>query len=131
MCTVRPVVVPLTAPMALPTAQPGWFGPAPPSHPGQWVSFVDVTTGELFNVHNQVRFLEGTLSARHDLRGPSGGFDVSVQDLEVSGAEGGTDTPTARVHSPSKERPRPRFTDGADFDVYHAEGPEASHLDRD
>ena len=96
--------------------------------PGQWVSFVDVTTGELFNVHNQVRFLEGTLSARHDLRGPSGDYDVSpVQDLEVSGAEGSTDyTDGSGAFSVEGTTATARFTDGADFDIYNSAGGEAS-----
>ncbi|HCH64353.1 MAG TPA: hypothetical protein DFR83_16225 [Deltaproteobacteria bacterium] len=96
--------------------------------PGQWVSFVDVVSGALFNVHNQVRFLEGTLSARHDLRGPSGDFDVSpVQDLEVSGSEGGTDfTDGTGAFSVSGSSATARFTDGADFDIYNEDGPEAS-----
>ncbi len=96
--------------------------------PGQWVSFVDVTTGELFNVHNQVRFLDGTLSARHDLRGPSGDYDVSpVQDLEVSGSGSGTDfTDSTGAFSVDGSSATARFTDGADFDIYNENGAEAA-----
>ena len=34
---------------------------------GQWVSFVDASTGELLNVYNEVRFLSGTIDAEHGL----------------------------------------------------------------
>ena len=38
------------------------------SPPGKWVSFVDAETGELLNVHNQVRFINGEVAALHHER---------------------------------------------------------------
>jgi len=35
---------------------------------GRWVSFIDVKTGELVNVHNEIRFVSGSVNAVHDLR---------------------------------------------------------------
>lgn len=35
---------------------------------GIWVAFVDVETGNVWNIHNEVRFLDGTLYAEHDER---------------------------------------------------------------
>ena len=39
---------------------------------GEWVSFVDAQTGEILNVHNEVRFLTGEVHAEHDVRTPNG-----------------------------------------------------------
>jgi MYXO-CTERM domain-containing protein len=39
---------------------------------GVWVSFVDAQTGDLLNVHNEVRFATGTLFATHDTRTVNG-----------------------------------------------------------
>ncbi|MCA9495288.1 MAG: hypothetical protein KC621_35410, partial [Myxococcales bacterium] len=36
--------------------------------PGLWVTFVDAQTGELLSVHNEVRFLDGTLTGLHHER---------------------------------------------------------------
>ena len=44
---------------------------------GDWVSFVDAHTGELLNVHNEVRFLTGEVHAEHDVRTPNGEMMVS------------------------------------------------------
>jgi MYXO-CTERM domain-containing protein len=96
--------------------------------PGEWVSFVDVTTGALFNVHNQVRYLTGNLSAEHDLRAPNGEYDISaVQDLEISGASGSSDfTDASGAFTVDGDTATARLTDGADFDVYNNDGPEAA-----
>ncbi len=60
---------------------------------GHWVSFVDAETGELLNVHNEVRFFSGELSARHDDRLGNGGTTVS--DLPYAQiSTGGTTTYT-------------------------------------
>ena len=57
--------------------------------PGHWVSFVDAHTGALLNVHNQVRYLSGTVSARHDTRTVDGDFSISpVVNLGVDGDNG-------------------------------------------
>jgi MYXO-CTERM domain-containing protein len=66
------------------------------SPPGIWVSFVDAGTGELLNVHNEVRFIAGTLQGRHHERHPAsalvdsplpfaivdGQFDSDVTDID-------------------------------------------------
>ncbi|MDP2314058.1 MAG: M36 family metallopeptidase [Pseudomonadota bacterium] len=44
---------------------------------GKWVSHVDARTGELLNVYNEVRFLDGTLLAMHDTRTVDGSFSTS------------------------------------------------------
>lgn len=55
--------------------------------PGHWVSFVDANTGELLNVHNQVRYLNGAVYAIHDTRTVDGDTSVSpLVKLEVDGA---------------------------------------------
>ncbi len=38
------------------------------SPPGLWVSFIDGVTGELLNVHNEVRFITGSVEALHHER---------------------------------------------------------------
>ncbi|MFZ5476574.1 MAG: M36 family metallopeptidase [Myxococcota bacterium] len=59
------------------------------SPPGIWVSFVDAVTGELVNVHNEVRFLAGTLSGRHDTRTVDGSMSVSPIPLaSLTGSDG-------------------------------------------
>ena len=44
---------------------------------GIWVSFVDAETGELVNVHNEVRYFDAQLLAEHDTRTVNGDFSVS------------------------------------------------------
>ncbi len=57
--------------------------------PGQWVSFVDAHTGELLNVHNQVRYASGTVYGRHDRRTVDGDMAVSpLPWLTVTGSDG-------------------------------------------
>ncbi len=95
--------------------------------PGKWVSFVDVETGELFNVYNQVRYLSGTLSAEHDLRAPNGDLDITpLVDLEVSGSGGSSDfTDASGAFEVTGGTATAQLTDGADFDVYNEAGREA------
>jgi hypothetical protein len=63
---------------------------------GIWVSYVDAHSGDLINVHNEVRYVSGTISAEHDTRNPESGFSTSVLTyLNVesdSGDRGQTDT---------------------------------------
>ena len=57
--------------------------------PGHWVSFVDAQTGALLNVHNQVRYLEGTVLGRHDTRTVDGDFSTSpMVRLDIDGDNG-------------------------------------------
>ena len=44
---------------------------------GHWVSYVDAHSGELLNVHNEVRFASGVVSAEHDVRTVNGEFAIS------------------------------------------------------
>ena len=44
---------------------------------GHWVAFVDAHTGDLLNVYNEVRFLEGTVHATHDKRTLDGDMIMS------------------------------------------------------
>ena len=97
------------------------------THPGIWVSFVDVLNGELFNVHNQVRYLSGTLEAEHDTRAPDGNTTISpVVDLEVIGDDGSSDvTDATGAFSITGSVASAMVTDGIDFDVYNSDGDEA------
>ncbi len=59
---------------------------------GQWVAFVDVETGQVWNVHNEVRYLEGNLLGEHDERtigdalvtSPLSELNIPVFDTEDS-----------------------------------------------
>ena len=54
---------------------------------GKWISFVDAESGELLNVYNEVRFLEGILHAEHDTRTLDGDFSVSpLERLNIDGS---------------------------------------------
>ena len=45
---------------------------------GIWVSFVDAHSGELINVHNQVRYLSGSVHGHHDTRTVDGNMSTSA-----------------------------------------------------
>lgn len=61
--------------------------------PGHWVSFIDAQTGALLNVHNQVRYLQGTVLGRHDTRTVDGDFSTSaLPNLYVDGDNGESTT---------------------------------------
>ena len=45
---------------------------------GEWVSYVDAHTGELINVHNEIRFFSGTITGEHDTRTVNGDMSVSA-----------------------------------------------------
>lgn len=52
---------------------------------GKWVTFVDAVSGELLNVYNEVRFLEGTLLGEHDTRTLDGDMSISpLRFIEIS-----------------------------------------------
>ena len=44
---------------------------------GHWVAYVDAHSGELLNVHNEVRFTSGVANAEHDVRTVNGEFAIS------------------------------------------------------
>jgi len=53
---------------------------------GEWVSFVDAETGELLNVHNQVRFIDGTVQARvNPRRADDPLVTVPIKDAWITG----------------------------------------------
>ncbi|MEC8422740.1 MAG: M36 family metallopeptidase, partial [Myxococcota bacterium] len=57
--------------------------------PGHWVSFVEAHDGSLLNVHNQVRYLSGVVSGRHDTRTVDGEFSISpIRNATVVGDNG-------------------------------------------
>ncbi len=61
--------------------------------PGQWVSFVDAQTGELLNVHNEVRFLSGYLEGEHDVRYPNGDLEDSpLGGVRLTSSDDSTET---------------------------------------
>lgn len=63
------------------------------SPPGIWVSFVDASSGELVNVHNEVRFATGTVYGSHAVRTLDGKTTTSVMPLiKVTGDDGTTVT---------------------------------------
>ncbi len=57
---------------------------------GIWVHFVDAHNAELVNVHNEVRFLEGHVSAVHDLRTVDG--NLAESDVPLAQVTNGSDT---------------------------------------
>lgn len=63
--------------------------------PGHWVTFVDGATGELLNVHNEVRFATGTVEALHHERSPQGPFITSPVPLAFVDSGNGVATTDA------------------------------------
>jgi MYXO-CTERM domain-containing protein len=62
---------------------------------GKWVSHVDARTGELLDVYNEVRFLDGTLNATHDTRTVNGDYTTSGVPLAyLTGDDSGTSVTT-------------------------------------
>ncbi|MDP2307468.1 MAG: M36 family metallopeptidase, partial [Pseudomonadota bacterium] len=62
---------------------------------GKWVSHVDARSGELVNVYNEVRFLDGTLYGTHDTRTVDGSFSTSGMPLvTLTGSVSGTTVST-------------------------------------
>lgn len=53
---------------------------------GHWVAFVDAETGELVNVHNEIRFFDGHISAQRDNRTLTG---TTITDLPFADISGG------------------------------------------
>lgn len=59
---------------------------------GQWVAFVDVETGHVWNIHNEVRFFEGSLFAEHDERTVGDALVMSpLSELNLDGEDWRTD----------------------------------------
>ncbi len=57
---------------------------------GIWVSYIDAHNAELINVHNEVRFLEGHVSAIHDVRTIDG--NQTTSDVPLARVSNGDDT---------------------------------------
>jgi MYXO-CTERM domain-containing protein len=62
--------------------------------PGLWVTFVDAQSGDVLSVHNEVRFLDGTILARHDLRTVDPEVDLVISPLAYVDVEGDTTVQT-------------------------------------
>src|SRR4029453_11540248 len=62
--------------------------------PGLWVSFVDAQSGEVLSVHNEVRFLDGTILAQHDLRTVDPAVDLVISPLAYADVDGDTTVQT-------------------------------------
>ena len=58
--------------------------------PGIWASFIDAHSGELLNVHNQVRFDSGTVYGVHDTRTVNG--DLSTSPMPFVSIESSEDS---------------------------------------
>ena len=94
--------------------------------PGNWVAFVDVEDGELFNVYNTVRYLDGTLYAEHDERHPGSDLITSpLTDIRVLGDEGGSNFTDADGNFSVGGAASASFTDAADSSVFNEGGPDA------
>ena len=86
-------------PMLLPIEEGGrvelrvtWKVKSKTEHPeGHWVSFVDAETGELLNVHNEIRYFTGEVLARHDTRLGNGALETSVLPYARMTGGGGAD----------------------------------------
>ncbi len=60
---------------------------------GKWNALVDAHTGALLNVHNEIRFLSGTLEGTHDTRTVNGEYSTSpIPFVEIVGEDGSTTT---------------------------------------
>ncbi len=65
------------------------------SPPGKWVSHVAADTGELLNVYNEVRFIDGVLYGTHDTRTVDGNYSTSpVPMLDLEGQDSGATVTT-------------------------------------
>ena len=93
---------------------------------GQWVAFVDVETGTVWNVHNEVRYLEGTLLAEHDERTVGGGLIVSpLTELNLDGDAVRTDFDGAYTTGSESESIN-IWLDGRRTRIYNQAGEEAT-----
>lgn len=91
--------------------------------PGIWVSFVDAHSGELLNVHNEVRFFEGTVYGTHDTRTLNGDFSTSPMPLApVESEDDSTQTDRDGVFELSGEGPYFTELDGSYVRVNNDDG---------
>jgi len=94
--------------------------------PGIWVSFVDAHTGELLNVHNEVRFFEGTVHAEHRTRTVDGDFSVSPVPLApVESETDSSETDMDGVFDLAGEGPYFTELDGSYVRVRNQDGSDA------
>ena len=97
---------------------------------GKWVAFVDVENKKVWNVYNEVRYLDGTLHAEHDERTVGGDIIVSpLTELNVFGEAFRTDFDgiyTIDDSELSEEEVLSIFLDGRRTQVYNIAGDEAT-----
>ena len=97
---------------------------------GKWVAFVDAETQKVWNVYNEVRYLDGTLHAEHDIRTIGDGLTVSpLSELNVFGEEYRTDFDglySVADEEISEESPLTIWLDGRRSQVYNIAGDEVS-----
>lgn len=92
---------------------------------GKWISFVDSENGELLNVYNEVRFLEGAVLGEHDTRTVDGNFSVSpLYRLNIDGSEVRTDEAGQYSLAPETSEMSIRL-EGRRVKVLNEAGPEA------
>ncbi|MEZ4240759.1 MAG: hypothetical protein R3F59_32315 [Myxococcota bacterium] len=95
---------------------------------GRWVSFVDGETGELLSVHDEVRYLNGTIEGEHHERTVNGSPLVTspMPLVQVTGSGGSATTDENGDYSLNGGGPYATDLDGAYVDVRNASGREGS-----
>ena len=97
---------------------------------GKWVAFVDVETQHIWNVYNEVRYLEGSLHAEHDIRTVGDGLTVSpLSELNLLGEEFRTDLDgiySIAEEELSEDTPLSVWLNGRRTRVYNIAGDEAT-----
>ena len=97
---------------------------------GKWVAFVDAETRKVWNVYNEVRYLDGTLHAEHDIRTIGDGLTVSpLSELNVLGEEYRTALDgiySVADEDISEESPLTVWLNGRRTQVYNITGAEAT-----
>ncbi len=93
--------------------------------PGLWVTFVDAETGELLSVHNEVRFLTGSVTGRHHER-LLDGSDLVESPLPLAVVQGssGTDVTDEAGEFTVSSGPLTTTLDGDYVSVRREDGPE-------
>ena len=94
---------------------------------GQWVSFIDASSGELLNVHNEIRFLSGTVEAEHDTRTVNGDISYSyLSGITLSSNTGASATTNSRGEFTVDGDAAEAVLDGDLVDVRNSAGGEGS-----
>lgn len=97
---------------------------------GKWVAFVDAQTRRVWNVYNEVRYLDGTLHAEHDIRTIGDGLTVSaLSELNILGEEYRTDFDglySVAEEDIPEDSPLTIWLNGRRSQVYNIAGDEAT-----